>query len=336
MESESVLLMTGDSDAITDDDDFLAWELTSTASTASTASTERHPPYVCNAPAGTHSPVSLRVRCDPTEDVSLAHVVEPKARLSDWDERVGKTPPRSLVLTLEGASITSAEIVRCGTPLVSESQRPRDARSGGPADASDGGPAFATPLAPSAPSAPSTLSELMRKLAHAPGTRVRTRARCVSPGYVVTIQTSKCEAIDGKHPLCHYRDTFAPPSKPSVTGTARLTRAWFASENGATDDAGVLADVLAFVRMAPHDPWFMVLADTKLPTTADFPLGGGFYECDLSHDYRLHRERWGVLHHTVRPEEPDAGTKLIGGFVLGDTLELIVDGAPLRLAVDCA
>ena len=73
--------------------------------------------------------------------------------------------------------------------------------------------------------------------------------------------------------------------------------------------------------------WFMVANETTLPVNdEDFPLAGGFRPTDLSAHFHDLRDRWAFCNTSVRPTLAESGTPMVGSFLTGDTVNLMVDG----------
>ena len=177
---------------------------------------------------------------------------------------------------------------------------------------------------------PSTLTELMTHLSTGKH-RVEFHPRDFSPGYVTKVITKEKVTKDREYSMCHYTDKFSIPINPvnsSTPGNARFNRNWF-KEGYMKENVGVEC----FINIGGM--WFMVANETTLPVNdVDFPLAGGFRPTDLSPHFHDLRDRWAFCNTSVRPTLPESGTPMIGSFLTGDNVNLMVDGKRVTVKVE--
>jgi len=178
---------------------------------------------------------------------------------------------------------------------------------------------------------PSTLTELMTHLSKGKH-RVEFHPRDFSPGYVTKVITKEKVTKDREYSMCHYSDKFSIPTNPinpsTLPGNARFNRNWF-KEGYMKENVGVEC----FINLG--SVWFMVANETTLPfNDEDFPLAGGFRPTDLSAHFHDLRDRWAFCNTSVRPTLPESGTPMIGSFLTGNTVNLMVDGKRMTVKVE--
>lgn len=160
--------------------------------------------------------------------------------------------------------------------------------------------------------------------------------RSYSPGYVTEIKTPS-PVMKGDYSLCHFKEKYQIPNKPTENGTARFDHTWF---TGNTLPRSV--DVECIVSFGTNR--FMVIDGLTLPVNnSDYPLCGGFHPGLLKSSYHSnHNYQWTFCNTGVLPEVTynESGESrgvdppMIGTFLVSDEIEVTLDGRKIKVKVN--
>ena len=170
---------------------------------------------------------------------------------------------------------------------------------------------------------PNTLSKLLTYMSTGKH-KLEIRPRNFTPSYVTKIVTPK-KVLKSPYSLNHYNEKFKIPGKPtSGPGNARFSETWF--KNGWCNK-----EVDSIVQFG-EGIWFLVIQDACLPIgDTCWPIGGGFHPTKLTEAVHDLRDRWSFCNTQVMPKVCYEGTPMIGTIPMTDTIDLILDGAPITV-----
>ena len=173
---------------------------------------------------------------------------------------------------------------------------------------------------------PDTLSKLLTLMSTGKHT-LEIEPRNFSPSYITEIKTNKV-VLKNPYSLNHYNEKFKLPGKPQEGhGNARFTPDWFLLTSNLNK-----AKVDCFIQFGTT--WFMVINDTRLPNTSDFPLGGGFHPTKLTAGVHDLRDRWAFCNTQIKPLVKSNGTPTIGSVLTTDKIDVILNGNKLTVSVE--